>query len=233
MTSKSVAKKVIIFIVEGITDEISLGNIITKLNKNNKIYFHIVNKDLTSDLKSNNTNIIKNIYKQVNDCIQTEHFEKKDIMDIIHIIDIDGAFINEKNIIYKNIPKIEYNEENIITNNPELIKERNERKSNIINKLSATNTINKIPYRIYFFSTNLEHVLHNSQNTLDKDKVELANKFENRFYDSPEKFLTFINDKQYALHDTYENTWKFIKQGNNSLKRYTNFNLFFDSIEIR
>ena len=40
-----ISKKVILFIVEGITDEISLGNIVTKINKNEKIYFQTVTSD--------------------------------------------------------------------------------------------------------------------------------------------------------------------------------------------
>ena len=40
------SKKEILFIVEGITDEVSIVSIITKLNKNEKIYFQIVNKDI-------------------------------------------------------------------------------------------------------------------------------------------------------------------------------------------
>lgn len=81
--------------------------------------------------------------------------------------------------------------------------------------------------QVYFFSTNLEHVLHNIQNAKDEDKLKLAEKFEDKFYENPHNFIEFINDSEYALNDTYSETWNFIKQNNNSLKRYTNFNLFF------
>ena len=57
------SKKVILFIVEGITDEVSIGSIITKLNKNEKIYFQIVNKDITSDFGNDSSNIIKKMIK--------------------------------------------------------------------------------------------------------------------------------------------------------------------------
>ena len=49
------SKKVVIFIVEGITDETSIGYIVTKLNRDNKVYFQIVNKDITSDEINNST----------------------------------------------------------------------------------------------------------------------------------------------------------------------------------
>lgn len=221
------SKKVILFIVEGITDEVSIGSVITKLNKNEKIYFQIVNKDITSDLGNDSSNIIKKINDQVNECIMQQHFKRKDIMKIVHIVDTDGAFISEEFIKYKDILNTEYSLEYIYTKNTNQIKQRNLRKSKILDKLSFTKIINKIPYEVYFFSTNLEHVLHNIQNAKDGDKMKLAEKFEDRFYENPQNFIKFINDNEYALSDTYNETWNFIKQSNNSLKRYTNFNLFF------
>lgn len=223
-----ISKKVILFIVEGVTDEISIGTVIKKLNKNKKIYFQIVNKDITSDSGSNSTNILKKINEQVNECIMQQHFNRKDIIKIVHIVDTDGTFIDERFVRYKDIPETEYDLEYINTKDPDKIKQRNLKKSGILNRLSATNVINKIPYEVYFFSTNLEHVLHNIQNAKDEDKKKLADKFEDEFYYNPEKFIEFINNQEYALSDTYSRTWDFIKRDNNSLKRYTNFNLFFN-----
>ena len=107
------SKKVILFIVEGITDEISIGHIVTKLNNDDKVYFQVVNRDITSDEHSNVTNILNKIYEQI------------------------------------------------------------------------------------------------------------------KFYDKPERFIEFIKNNEYALDKEYKKTWEFIKTDNNSLKRFTNFNLFF------
>ena len=93
--------------------------------------------------------------------------------------------------------------------------------------MSSTKTINSIPYKVYFFSTNLEHVLHNVQNATREEKNILAQNFEDKFYNNPIKFIEFINNKKFALDKEYEETWNFIKQGNNSLHRYTNFHLYF------
>ena len=221
------SKSVILFLVEGITDEISIGNIITKLNKDKKIYFQIINKDITSDKESNSANILMKINEQINRCIMEQHFKRKDIIKIVHIADTDGAFIKEENILFENNIDIKYETNIIKTKKPENIKLRNMNKSAILNRLCATNMINKIPYEIYFFSTNLEHVLHNIQNAKDEEKIMLADKFEDRFYDKPEKFIEFIKSKEIALEGTYEETWNYIRKDNNSLKRCTNFNLFF------
>lgn len=221
------SKKVILFIVEGVTDETSIGQITRKLNKDKKVYFQVVTKDITSDYASTTSNILTKVNNIVNDSIREQHFKRNDIIKIIHIVDIDGAFIKDDRIKYKDVPEIEYSSNYIFGKNIDNIKDRNLKKSGILNRLSSTNVINKIPYEIYFFSTNLEHVLHNIQNPKVEEKMKLAEKFEDRFHDKPEDFITFINNKDYALNDTYEKTWEFIKEDNNSLKRYTNFNLFF------
>lgn len=220
-------KKVVVFIVEGITDKISIGNIVTKLNKDNKIYFQIVNRDITSDYSSNSTNIITKINEQIRVCIREQHFKSNDIIKVIHLVDTDGAFVGDECIVYKDTENVEYDTEHIYTNNVEKLKQRNLNKTKILEKLSCTNQINKIPYEIYFFSTNLEHVLHNIQNAKKDEKQDLAENFQDKYYDNPEKFISFINDEVFALKDTYKNTWNFIKRENNSLKRYTNFNLYF------
>lgn len=95
--------------------------------------------------------------------------------------------------------------------------------------MSTTKYINKIPYAIYFFSTNLEHVLHNIQNATDTMKTELAIKFEDKFYNCPQEFLAFINNPDFAIFTTYDESWQTIKMDNNSLKRLCNFHLFFNN----
>lgn len=222
------SKKVVLFIVEGITDEISIGYIITKLNKDSKVFFQIVNKDITSDYSSDSSNIIKKINEQIKCSIEEKHFKKNDIIKVVHLVDTDGAYANEECIQYKDIKNIEYESEKIYTNNVDRIKQRNIRKAQILDKLSSTKDISKIPYEVYFFSTNLEHVLHNIQNAKDDEKQKLAEKFQDEYYDRPEGFIKFIKNDKFAILGNYSDTWKFIKKDNNSLKRYTNFGLWFN-----
>lgn len=222
------SKKVIVFIVEGPTDETSLSRILKKLNKNEKIYFHIANADITSDSLSNTANIIKKINEEIKKSISKKYFKKSDIVKIVHITDLDGTYIKPENIIYEDNKRIEYCSECIKTNNIQNIRKRNITKSGILNKLSSTKEISGIPYKIFFFSTNLEHVLHNIQNATREEKNTLSQKFEDRFYNNSEDFIKFISNDKYAINQEYEKTWDFIKEENNSLKRYTNFNLYFN-----
>ena len=221
------SKKVILFIVEGATEEISLSRIIKKISENKKIYFHVVNSDITSEITSNIANIIKKINDEIKKSINKKYFKKSDIVQIIHIVDMDGAYVEPENVIYYNIEKTKYCLDCIKTKNVKNIINRNNCKSEILNRLSSTKTINSIPYKVYFFSTNLEHVLHNVQNATREEKNILAQNFEDKFYNNPIKFIEFINNKKFALDKEYEETWNFIKQGNNSLHRYTNFHLYF------
>lgn len=55
------SKKVILFIVEGPTDETSLSRILKKISEDKKIHFHLVNTDITSEFSSNTMNIIKKL----------------------------------------------------------------------------------------------------------------------------------------------------------------------------
>ena len=58
-------KKIVLFIVEGITDEMSLSLILSKLIDDSSVQFHVINQDITADFNSNSQNIIKKIDGEV------------------------------------------------------------------------------------------------------------------------------------------------------------------------
>ena len=81
---------------------------------------------------------------------------------------------------------------------------------------------------MYYFSCNLEHVLHNEVNLSDELKMEYAERFSDSYYKIESAFIDFIRDEQFAVTGDYKETWEFIKLNGNSLKRYSNFHLFFE-----
>ncbi|MCX6054204.1 MAG: hypothetical protein NTZ74_04665 [Chloroflexi bacterium] len=100
-------------------------------------------------------------------------------------------------------------------------------KKEIISRLSATTMISGISYKVFFFSRNLEHVLHDiSREVSREDKNQLSNIFEDRYAENPIEFIDFINSEEFAVPGTFEETWSFIKNGINSLRRKSNFYLF-------
>lgn len=226
------SKKVVLFIVEGINDKVSLGRIIKSLYKDYNIFFQITDGDITTNESTTLTNVLEKINDHIKIALKETHYKKCDIIQIVHLVDTDGAFIPEDKIIYENIEKTFYTTQNIKTNFVDNIKKRNNKKSQILNKLHTKKEISKIPYNIYYFSCNLEHVLHNTLNSNKEEKEKLADEFSDKFYLEPEKFIDFINNKSITLSSEYNQSWELIKNQTNSLKRYTNFNLFFKDFKI-
>lgn len=99
------------------------------------------------------------------------------------------------------------------------------RKSRNIDKLSRTGEISKIPYSFYYFSCNLDHVLHGRNNLSEKEKIECSRTFDLQYADDPNAFIHFMKDEPFAVQGTYQETWAFIKQGVRSLERHSNFGI--------
>ena len=228
------SKKIVLFIVEGVTDRNSFALVMSKIIEKDKIVrFKIINGDMTAENGVNSSNIYKKITDYIKEFVKSDIYLKSDILSIIHLVDTDGAYINDDLILRKDVDSIEYNTQNIYARNIENIKNRNKQKSQILSKLAATSAVyGNVPYGIYFFSSNLEHVIHNKQSVLSVQKRGYAEKFEDKFVESPVSFIEFMNNSEFALTGEYKDTWEFIKKDTNSLKRYTNFNLYLNTIKI-
>jgi hypothetical protein len=91
-----------------------------------------------------------------------------------------------------------------------------------------------VPYSIYFFSSNIEHYLHDKINLSTREKIELSEAFADRCDVDSEWFLRRLCRHSCALKDmSYEESWEFAMVGLNSLKRYTNFNIFLENLLSR
>lgn len=222
------AKKIVLFIVEGITDQTCLGYIMSELLKEESVHFFLTNGDITSKYGSTPANIkanIGNIVKQFSGNI----FKAKDFQEVIHLIDTDGAFIPDDRIISSDTHGTRYDTNDIATNHVDIMQKRNQQKAAILDQLIHMNTVWKvIPYHAYFFSCNLDHVLHGNSNLDRIEKNALANAFEKKYMHSPEKFVDFINNNNFTVPGDFKDSWTFIKDDTNSLKRYSNFHLYFN-----
>lgn len=229
---KKKAKKVILFLVEGASDLTSL-EFIDNINTDETIKFQITSGDVTSKLNITPQNCREEINKILLSFLERSKLRKTDIIKIIHILDIDGVYIPEINIIEdKNIKKFLYTINGIVAPSKENVQKRNESKKQIVEKLLVTSKINSIPYEIYYMSCNLEHVLHDKLEDISEDeKKELANKFADRFYEKEIEFINFINNKDFKVLGDYKATWDFIKKDLNSVNRYSNFWLFFENLK--
>ena len=88
-----------------------------------------------------------------------------------------------------------------------------------------------IPYRIYFNSCNLEHVLYGElKDFSDEEKQILSDDFADRYDGRVDEFIEFISDSSIAVSGTYQKTWDYIQKGKNSLNRHSNMHLIFDTL---
>jgi len=223
-------RKLILFLVEGITEEISFGLIFSEIFEDKEIEFQIARGDITTRNGVNSRNVIEVINEEVLSFLDKEHYNKGDILEIIHLLDTDGAYISENLIEKHDKDKIYYYGDKLCTRHPENTKKRNNKKSSIMDRLSRHSKINGIPYNAYYLSCNLEHVLHNDANVDDNQKVDKAEEFSDSYFERELEFLDFIRKDSFAVEGEYEETWEFIKQGSNSLNRYSNLHLVFEDL---
>lgn len=148
---------------------------------------------------------------------------------IIHIADTDGVFISETDVKEANVEEVRYYEDHIDVKNVKAIVNRNKRKGSILYKLRKTGKVNGIPYRIYFNSCNLEHVLYDElRDFTDEEKQILSDDFADKYDGKVNEFIDFISDTQIAVSGTYQQTWNYIEKDKNSLNRHSNMHLIFE-----
>lgn len=222
-------KKVILFLVEGESDAVSFEGLFKEFFNNFDVKVHVLRCDITIKDNPAPSEILSKVKVTVENFLSISKLYKTDILKVVHLVDTDGAFVSETCVESSNQKKVSYSEEKILAPNPDFIKRRNKSKSAILKKLSRTQVVYKdIPYTIYFLSRNLEHVLHNRiENLTDSQKARLSDEFDERFEDRLSDFLTFISDKAFAVTGDYKETWNFIQQDTNSLKRFSNIHLLF------
>lgn len=223
-------KKVMLFIVEGITDKISLGEIISRLIKNQNVRFYIINGDVTSDGATNQKNAVDKMASRINRYCKNNFLKRTDISQIVHLVDSDGAYIDDKYIERVKAGGLKYTTKHIYAKSVKFVQERNEKKREILDVLCDQPTILGISYRVYYFSCNLEHVLHGDIDMSDRKKRIQAEEFADTFYKREKDFIDFIKNPDFAVPGNYQQTWDFIKKDRNSLSRYSNFHLFFDAL---
>lgn len=223
-------KKIIFVIVEGPSDEEALGVILNRFYDQNAVHVHIMRKDITSEKGVRPSNIFSKIGDEIRQYARENHFEKKHFQEIIHLVDMDGAYIPDENVIEdEEAVKPVYSETQIRTCNKEGMEERNLQKRGNIDKLCSCREIWTVPYRIFYMSCNLDHVLYNKLNSSDEDKENDSYQFAKRYRDNVPEFVEFITESEFSVMNGYKESWDFIKKGLRSLQRYTNLGLCFKS----
>lgn len=218
--------------MEGPTDEDALAAKFTKLVAEHGIEFDVLHTDITADEGMTAKYIEKKIKEEIGKYLRKNPFLKaKDILKIIQIIDTDGAFIAPPLVKQSENGKTEYFDTYISAKNKDRLVRRNISKRGIVYSLYNCNIVAGYPYEIYYFSRNMEHVLHDKAEGLkNEEKEDLAFEIADQYHEEPEKFLQFLYDGAFHVPGTYKETWEFIMKEDHSLKRYCNVAVFFEQL---
>jgi len=151
------------------------------------------------------------------------------------LVDMDGAFTDDDIIIESNNhTKAFYDTGSILYSHPDRLRRAHETKRrNLIRLISLPKVNRSIPFSVYFFSCNLDHVICGDANLSQAAKSDEAEKFNSIFHANPAGFVSFFHSNDVAACDTYCDSWDYIKKNANSLKRCSNFNVFLSSEAIR
>ena len=221
-------KRVIGVIVEGPSDESAIGGILKEYFSSEEVQFAVVHGDITSNYKTEIDNVVIGIEELIDGVRRRYGYNWDDFIRIIHISDTDGAFTNGC-VVQADVENLQYYTDHIDARNPKEAEKRNKHKAEIMDKLFGTGKIHGIPYRLFFNSCNLEHVLYGQlKDFSDNEKDQMSDDFADEYEGKADKFIEFISDESFAVPGKYSDTCKFIKKERNSLKRYSNMHLIFD-----
>ncbi len=229
--AKNKEKKMVLVIVEGETDAESLTVSLSEVFANEEVAVEITRQDITTEWGSSRSDIRSRVGAVVKNFLDGTHaVRRKDILRVMHIVDTDGAFVPDQAVkedaVLAEFRENVYEENGIRTWNKAGIERRNKMKAKALRDLvKMKSVLGSIPYRVYFMSCNLEHVLHDKMNCDIEEKNALALRFARHYRQDVEGFKAFIADSLFSLKGEYVDTWKAIDTDLESLKRHTNLGL--------
>ncbi len=228
------AKKLVLVICEGQSDKTALKQCINKLLEQKgvtaeigcEVYggdflFHdFKNKEAFSDPLT----VMDRIVASINDFIKksqtSERYKWSDFIAVATLSDLDACYCKDDDILHNDsfsTPKTFYDFQNkkIITNDVSFIQKRNERKRNalgiLFNESLVAPSPNKkfVPFRAFYFNTNLEHVFYQKEGVYDSDeKNNFARNFAKKYRNAPLEFLDFLQSlPTLSKNGDYFTTW--------------------------
>ena len=216
-------KKIVLVIVEGASDETALGIALTQVFDKDVVYVHIMHGDITTRNGVNSQNIVAKVGAEVKGYAKSKHYTAKDFNQIIHIVDTDAVYIPKEKIIEnQQSDELSYQDNGIHTNSVDKVILRNKQKSENLYRLRGCSSIWNIPYRVYYMSCNLDHVLHNKRNSTDGEKEQDAYAFAKNYKNNVEAFLDFMCQSPFSIKGDFKESWEFIEEDMHSIERFTN-----------
>ncbi len=217
-------KKILLVIVEGPSDETALGYALSQVYDRELVYIQVVHGDITTKEKATSNNIVSLVGSEVKKFMDNNHFKPLDFKGILHIVDMDGAFVPDEAIVEDSeCEKCFYDNTKIRTNSVERLIKRNLQKRETLFRLIGTGKVRSIPYRIYYMSCNMDHVLYDKRNSDEKETDAYA--FASKYKGDIEGFLNFMLDSDFSVGGDYKESWNYIEKDYHSLERYCNLGI--------
>ncbi|MCR5651323.1 MAG: hypothetical protein K6F86_09110 [Lachnospiraceae bacterium] len=219
-------KKILLVIVEGPSDETALGYALSQVYDREQVYIHVVHGDITTKDSASSSNIVNMVGNQVKIFLDNNPFKPSDFKGIIHIVDMDGAFVPDE-VIHEDsgCERSSYSDTEIRTDSVERIIKRNAQKRETLFRLIGTGKVRSIPYRIYYMSCNTDHVLYDKRDSTDEEKENDAYDFAAKYKGDVEGFLHFMCESDFSVDGEYKDSWKYIQTGLHSLERHSNLSV--------
>lgn len=223
-------KKVVMILLEGPSDATALGTYFKNFFSNDKVVTNILYTDITSQYGVYPRTIKAKIGRHINNELRRLKLNKSDLMSVIHVVDLDGAFIPDTTIkLDKTKDTFIYEDDGIHYKDVNAVVNRNTQKKQNIETLykNTSGICGGVMYHIYYMSCNLEHVLHNCRQVATADKEGLAYEFRARYNEDLPGFLKYMKESEFSVCSNYLESWEFITEGLHSLQRYSNLGLCF------
>jgi len=226
-------KKVVMVIVEGSSEEEALYPALKKIGSHLNITFDVVHTDLLTSY-NHDANIKNAVGNRVSELKKKRKFRTDDFLLVAHLVDTDGVFVSEDQIrIDESCTEISYSDDCIQVRDEEhriQVLKRNTIKSEKIKQLITQTKTAGVPYFVYYFSCNLDHVIHNIQSLSQREKTNKARNFSEQHEGNISSFIDFFANDSFHVAGEYKETWSFIQEQNRSLRRFTNFFLLLEKI---
>jgi len=78
-----------------------------------------------------------------------------------------------------------------------------------------------------------DHVICENANLTQKKKSEAAENFRSQYHDDMSGLIKFFHADEISVCNSYIESWEYIKQDKNSLRRCSNFNVYLSPEAIR
>ena len=216
-------RKIVFVIVEGASDETALGIALNQVFDKESVHVHIMHGDITTRTGVNSQNIVAKVGNEVRAYATSNHYKASDFKQIIHIVDTDAAYLADDKVLEEpECVELSYQDDGIYASDAGKVIARNKQKTENLYRLRSCGNIWGVPYRVYYMSCNLDHVLYDKRNSTDEEKEADAYAFAKRYKNNVAAFMNFMCDSAFSVKGDFKDSWEFIETDMHSIQRYTN-----------